>query len=511
MKEKIFRYRIELILSTFVFVSFAYFYNGMHYNQISRYDAIFSFVEPDTPDSMTFQIDHFLNIPKPEDKLKIDFNTVDWSHNKDNNEHYYSNKAPGPIIFAVPLYFIIYHVESSLGIDPQYPDFTVINCYLINLFITILPVAISVAFFYQLLLKRCENDRLWAVLLTLSLYFGTLMFPYSSQFWTRTAAAAFIVIALFFLSKETPKAYVICGLLLGLGVLWDYPVAICVLGIGLLLMWQRKWRPLLQVIIGGGIPFLIYIWYHKVCFGNFLVMSSIYTNPGHFTEGAVHGMFIAGSTAQAIWGISFSPYRGLFWYMPILFPAILGVLCFKRGRIHYLHILALYNIVAFFIMNISFNGWHGGASMGPRYQIPVLPFYFILATLIYPAFSGIVRQKLLWIFCPILFLSISNMLTITLVSPLTKWDEPNPLLKYYKKRWQEPEQIHIYGRNQPLRKIRTNNLYRCFNFGELIGFPKRFSHYPWFVFCLLMGFLMVKSFPEKKEDDDPEISKDTEP
>ena len=36
----------------------------------------------------------------------------------------------------------------------------------------------------------------------------------------------------------------------------------------------------------------------------------------------------------------------------------------------------LFSVLAltFLLMNVSFNGWHGGSSFGPRYLIPAIPF-----------------------------------------------------------------------------------------------------------------------------------------
>ena len=74
-----------------------WFYAQGSWNQNARYDMIYSFVEPGTPDFLTFRIDHFHIIWKG----KKTFNTGDWAF---HDGHYYSNKAPGASLLGIPVY-----------------------------------------------------------------------------------------------------------------------------------------------------------------------------------------------------------------------------------------------------------------------------------------------------------------------------------------------------------------------------------------------------------------------
>lgn len=62
-------------------------------------------------------------------------------------------------------------------------------------------------------------------------------------------------------------------------------------------------------------------------------------------------------------GITFSPYRGLFYLSPILLLAIAGIRDCIAGAA----------FAVLLLLNASFNGWFGGYAIGPRYLVAVVP------------------------------------------------------------------------------------------------------------------------------------------
>ena len=131
-------YLLETALFVFVFGLGSYFYNGYGWNQTARYDAIWAFVEPG-PHQHTFAIDAFVT------DAEAGLNTGDYARNPDHSPHFYSNKAPGTSLLGIPAYFVLFHVERALGIDPVSIRAVLTNAYLINLWVTVLPVAARAA------------------------------------------------------------------------------------------------------------------------------------------------------------------------------------------------------------------------------------------------------------------------------------------------------------------------------------------------------------------------------
>lgn len=432
---------VEVVLFCVVLFSGAYFYNGAVANQLARYDTIFGFVEPGTGDFLSFHIDRFVDLGDGRG------NTIDWANNPAHNTHYYSNKAPGIAYLGIPVYVVLYWAERTLGWNPEAHWLTYVNCYLLNLILTVLPVALSAPCFYRLVAGLSGGP--WAVVLTTGLYFGTLMLPYSTQLWGHATAAAFVVFALYFFFEQRPR-YAWSGLFAGLGVLVEYAVAIPVATLLLLLVRRRNPRGLLAMLCGGLLPAIAFGVYHRMAFGEFLTVANLHTNPTFVDEDAAGGLFRLTTAREALWGITFSPFRGLFWHMPVLLTVLVGVVLEPRVWRRPLFWVCIASIGGFLLMNASFNRWDGGACVGPRYQIPVLPFYFVLAGLIVAELQERMRGRrwmrrmLIGVFAGLLLLSVANMLVTASVSPLASevlpWQTPedqaawrNPLRLYYGK------------------------------------------------------------------------------
>jgi hypothetical protein len=73
--------------------------------------------------------------------------------------------------------------------------------------------------------------------------------------------------------------------------------------------------------------------------------------------------------------LTISPWRGLFVLSPVLVLALVGFLQWWRmGGLAAERRVAFGIVAFFFLVNVCFNGFHGGFSAGPRYLIPALPF-----------------------------------------------------------------------------------------------------------------------------------------
>lgn len=88
-----------------------------------------------------------------------------------------------------------------------------------------------------------------------------------------------------------------------------------------------------------------------------------------------------------LYGLFFSPYRGIFWYSPVLLLAIPGWLMFRRQQPG----LGWLIVGLVVLQALAFAGWwswHGGIVWGPRFLLPVLPLAtLLLAPLIEAAFQ----------------------------------------------------------------------------------------------------------------------------
>lgn len=396
--------RVDVLLFSFVLVFAGYFYNGWGWNQTARYDAIWAFVEPG-PNQGTVRIDDFL--------VDADngINTGDWARNAEHSPYYYANKAPGTTLLGIPFYGAVYALESAVGVDPVEPTAVLVNAYLIHLWVTVLPLALSILFFRRILGHLGVAPHR-AVALTLLVYSGTLLLPFSTAFWGHTTAAAFVVMALACFLSDGRGAWVAAGVLAGIAVLTDYgaaPFAASLVGLAAL---RGEMRPRVPWIVAGGAgPLLVFMAYHWVLFGSPFTLASSYSPSEMITERYILGLFGI-PKAAAFWSLTVSTARGLFVFMPILLVAVAGVTHIRRHPRADLGWLALFNVVAALLINMSFNAWQGGVSAGPRYLITSLPLYGVL--LAFVPEGRRTRVALVGLGA----MSVANMFVIAAVSPM---------------------------------------------------------------------------------------------
>ncbi|TFH64251.1 MAG: hypothetical protein E4G90_08470, partial [Gemmatimonadales bacterium] len=415
--------RLGALLFSFVFGLNAYFFNGYGWNQTARYDPIWSFVEPG-PHQYTLRIDDFIT------DEEVGINTGDFARNLEHDEHYYSNKAPGTSLLGVPVYFALYHGERIAGLNPTSIQGVFVNAYLIHLWVTVLPVALSSLFFLALA-TRLTRSREQALTLTLVMYGGTLMLPFSTMMWGHTTAAAFCVMSLACFMNRGRRSLFWSGGLIGLAVLTDYGAAPIALSLVAAAWISSDRRPAIGAFMLGGLgPLMLFGSYHWMLFGSPFKLASSYSPPEMISEGGYMGLF-GRFQPGALWGLTFGTARGLFIFMPILFLSVVVLGQMLRGhsggsgasgRVHpvataaddrwLLAGLALANILAALVINASFNAWQGGVTAGARYQIAVLPFYGFLLTML-P--TGPRWRRAILVLGAI---SVVNMFIIASVSPM---------------------------------------------------------------------------------------------
>ena len=398
------RHRLEVGIFGLVFALGAWFFNGYGWNQTARYDPIWAFVEPG-PHQHTLAIDDFMTDPD------AGLNTGDFARNPEHSEHYYSNKAPGVSLMGIPAYFLLYHGERRLGLDPVSVTGILVNAYLINLWVTVLPVALSAVFFFHLA-SRFTGDRRRAVVLTLLLYAGTLMLPFSTMLWAHTTAAALAVIAIALFVSPGPLGALLGGLFIGLAVLTDYGAAPLALTLTVAAAVGAERRVRLPALALGGLgPLLAFAAYHWTLFGSPLRLASSYSTPDMLNERHLLGMF-GPFDPGVLWGLTFSTARGLFVFMPVLLLSVYAIRQVRAQRDRSFWWLALANIVLILIVNMSYNTWQGGISAGARYQIIALPFWALLLALLPD------RPRTRWALGGLSAISFANMFVLAAVSPM---------------------------------------------------------------------------------------------
>jgi hypothetical protein len=383
-------------------VTFGYFTGGAGWNQDAHFDLTRAIVE-----RQTLYIDGY------------DVNTGDVS--KGTGGHTFINKPPGASILAAVPYAVIYAVERRLHAPVD--SLTLMNCWIA----TALSIGLCGAFIGPVLYlygrRRMEATPAIALWVSAIILFGTIIFPYSTMLFAHIPAALFLLLAVTLLENRPVAA----GIAAGLAVSCFYVCAIAVVILAFTAFSPQRHRehrgtspwPLclcgktLSRFILGVLPFValmaIYQW---LCFGSPFRTAVEASTP--FTQKGLLFGVIRMPSIDALYGITLSPYRGLFFVSPIL---LLAFVAMKRDR-KFWSVIA---IVTIFILTIaSFNGWNGGFAFGPRYLVPIVPLLGI------PMMAA--KPRPLWILAAIISVGLNFIATAT--DPMPSPELQHPVSRY---------------------------------------------------------------------------------
>jgi hypothetical protein len=359
--------------------------------------------------------------------------------------HYYTDKAPGLSLIAVPLYaalkLTLLHGQSFATVlrHPASPGADVWARYSLALAFAAAPTAVIAWLLYKLL-ERMGASRGWCAGLALTYGLGTIARPFATLFFSHqfSAMLCFAAFALAFRLRRgelSDRFALVVGLLLGYAFITEYPTAIAAAAIGIYLLTIPQRGPRLAVSLGlGALPALaIDIVYNTLAFGSPLSVGYGHlAGPVNLRTGQAQGLFgVTYPHLDAIWGTTFSPFRGLFFLSPVLLLALPAcVLLMRRPGWRAEGLLCAAVTIGFLLFNMSYFAWTGGGSMGPRQILASIPFFVLpLGELVRPGRSLGWRRvtTALAIYSVALVelcAAVTPIFAESFISPVTQWVLP---------------------------------------------------------------------------------------
>lgn len=356
--------------------------------------------------------------------------SVDWA--KTPNGHYYSNKAPGPMLLGFPIFFILdqsskYFLGTQLDENGHrpYPGYF-LKTYT-SFFVQVIPFLILAYFICYWMLQ--SNFSLSAIhfFLATSLLGNTVSF-YFNNFSGHGVTAFFVLGICFAFLKRSFFWMSFCA---GSALLCDYGFgmqipAFLILSLSLLFLMNGWQKNISRFFLGALVPGALWIWYHTLAFGSPFAIANHYQNPIFLDKANEHlqlwGLFSLPS-AEVFCELLFGPSRGILYTQAwVLFLIPLIFFLPKKSNARSIGWFCILSLAGLLLMNASFGGWHGGMGVGPRYISAIFPSFSLLGafliTYLPKAFSG-----LLWISAipSIVFRGLAFSSTILVaVTPL--WD-----------------------------------------------------------------------------------------
>jgi len=318
------------------------------------------------------------------------------------NGHRYSDKAPGPALLGVPAYAVAKVLLSNPvgdrlldrlaqgetfrgtikpGEAPKRKVEFALAQAIATWAVASIPAALLGVCLFRLL-RNVTDSLLIRMVVTLVYGLATSAFPYAGALYSHQLAAALLFGSFALLWKQAnpgPIRLTVVGLFFGLALISEYPTALVVGGIGLYaLSFARRLIDAVRTTfwIGTGAlpPLTVMAIHNLLIFGTPAPVGYNYSTL--WQEEHQTGFFsLSAPTFEAFWGVTFSPFRGLFFTSPILLVGFVGLaILLWRSALRREAILCLWCACSFIVFNSSSVMWSGGFGVGPRYLVPILPF-----------------------------------------------------------------------------------------------------------------------------------------
>lgn len=421
------------LLALLLFVSYAYFVSPPSWNENSRFNLVRSLVE-----RRRLDIDPYHQI------------TGDKSF---RDGHHYSDKAPGTALVAAAPYALYHGMLKLTGRElpvafrdasfpdpartpraaPDEPRYQVNasfqrGLYLCNLFTNALGGAVLGGLFFLTATLRLRVAARPALVATVALGLGSLVFPYATMFYGHVLAAAFLFGAFWLAGAATgpplpARRLAAAGALAGMAVLTELPCVVPALALGAYLLWAGRGRAAGWFLVGLLPPVLLLLAYQQAAFGSPFRPGYALVSSPVFAAGMSEGVMGVGvPRPRVLAAILFGRQRGLFYLAPVLALAAVGLgLWLKRAwpdRERRAQALFAVFVVGFFLLlNAGYYMWYGGSALGPRHVIPALPFLCLGLLFVWPRAQGGPARAGRVGLVALLVLSVANHLAATATEP----------------------------------------------------------------------------------------------
>jgi hypothetical protein len=304
------------------------------------------------------------------------------------NGHYYSDKTFGVSVVAMPVYGLISGVSRLLHV---HPSFQLIQ-FILTRWAVALPAALAAMLLANLLMRLGAIPRL-AVLVTSGVFFGSMLFGYSTVFYPYVPGIACCLGALTLIWNVpiTLRRVSLAGLLLGSALVFDltFNISVAVIGVLLLLAVRHEGRArALRLVAAAGaaglVPVGAFAAYSAHIFGSPTIPYQ-YEASDFFRKSMANGvMGVTSPKFDVMWFLSFHPYRGiLFWSPWLVMVVACGIWLARRdARLRAIASASIVTFVAYFLFNAAYYEWWGGSAMGPRLMLPmfaVVPLTLVAA------------------------------------------------------------------------------------------------------------------------------------
>lgn len=287
--------------------------------------------------------------------------------------HYYSDKAPGQSLIAVPLYWVLNHLGISFAKHRDIAE------KLLKVPFALLAALVPMLFF----IVSKSYAPSWKVRLQVSLALGagTGVFVLSGVFFSHASAAALLLLSFYFTlqAREDTNCLWLSGAAGGMAILLEYPALFPVIAVHLNYLSQQRRAEIGKAILAA-LPFVVCIlilnlhitgnaldfpYYHTGDWpGSPLPVDTNRFELGHATFQRAAQMFFFGKSFPR----DQNSFQGLFLYSPFL---LFGLFYLRKE--HVILLLGCLAVVFLYLGSITDDAV-GGCTFSNRYLVITIPF-----------------------------------------------------------------------------------------------------------------------------------------
>jgi hypothetical protein len=410
------------VVFVLLFASYAYFYQGGGWNQNSRFALVRSITS-----QRTLEIDAFAS------------GTGDRALFRG---HYYSDKAPGLSLAAVPIVALARTVLQALGRDSEDPAGLAFLSHLATVFTVGLLTALAGVCLYSLAIELGASPG-GAFFAAMTFGLGTPIWALATLFIGHAFSVALLVLAFASACRigadrgDSMRADLKLGALVGGGAGWatvsEFPAGVPAVLIALLALvnaWPLGRRRALRVLGVMTVAALacaaVLMTYQYVCFGSpFQVAYGGEEGFDRLQEG-VFGVKLRTMTRvrRVLWRILLGEYRGLLPLAPALAlgPVGLSLMVLGSSRARRAAVVASIVAVYYILLNANYAYWDGGWSYGPRHASPAIPFLCLGLG----ALWTVVTKTTRWLLAGLSIYGVALTFVAVSTMPMPPVDIPNP-------------------------------------------------------------------------------------
>jgi hypothetical protein len=281
------------------------------------------------------------------------------------NGHYYTDKAPLPTLVVLPFFGVL--VKTGIINPDSDGNLFGSHIYMLGGFLagSVPFVIITLVIFFSIISLKPPLSQ---VILAMGPLYASFLFVFTGSYFAHLFAGLLLLVSYINLKKEK---YLLSGVFAGLTFISEYNLAVIFLIWTLLVIYRTgQFKPVVQFALGT-LPSILFIgWYNYKFTGSpFELLYKYHTFDQHSNQ---YGFLLPG--IQSVWGLSFSWYRGVFFFAPFL---LLLLVPFWRSFIAMKYRFLFNNYLVlpaaiYFLFISSFFAWWGGWTYGPRFLTGVV-------------------------------------------------------------------------------------------------------------------------------------------